>query len=471
MRVYSLLLLGLWPSLGQSITQEEYVRTVLEKNKNLKALDVLSNAAKERERETDVLTATQLSASLSRFDKDWPSESASPTFSGSSGQSAQLILQKQTSFGLSGRLGVDLSQTSLHSFSFGPTQPPSDQKFANLTPSVELSQSLWQDAFGKMISIQRQILLNQSETAKSSAETQKRFFTMQAKNTYYRLAFAREHLRVSKEAVANAEKIYGLVDSKFKMNLTERSDLLQSKALLQSRKIALRSSELEEESASLAFNSLREIDSKEVQEALETFEELNLEASHSSPDVKNHPELVQMTKQLSLASNAVALANEGQKPKLEIFGSYSLLSRQGEVSKTVSKLRDPYQPANVIGLRLSLSLDRDAVAASTRAKKLEEAALRYQLDAKSEELKQTQSRLLSQLSATTSIYATSKDLVANQKEKLENEQKEFRNGRSTTYQLLMFTQDKTDAEEKQLQIAYQILLLHHQLALFEESKS
>jgi outer membrane protein TolC len=67
------------------------------------------------------------------------------------------------------------------------------------------------------------------------------------------------------------------------------------------------------------------------------------------------------------------------------------------------------------------------------------------------------------------MYETSKQLELIQKQKLDNEQKEYKNGRSTTYQLLMFAQDLAQAELARLESAYRLALLDIQLSLYQDT--
>jgi outer membrane protein TolC len=68
------------------------------------------------------------------------------------------------------------------------------------------------------------------------------------------------------------------------------------------------------------------------------------------------------------------------------------------------------------------------------------------------------------------MLAIAKNLEEIQQAKLKNEQIEFRNGRSTTYQILMFAQDLANAELSRLKAVYDILLIDIQLGLFQEER-
>ncbi len=65
--------------------------------------------------------------------------------------------------------------------------------------------------------------------------------------------------------------------------------------------------------------------------------------------------------------------------------------------------------------------------------------------------------------------AVAEKLEGLQRKKLANEQKEYGNGRSTTYQILMFTQDLANAELARLQALYSLKIIEAQLRMYERT--
>ena len=70
------------------------------------------------------------------------------------------------------------------------------------------------------------------------------------------------------------------------------------------------------------------------------------------------------------------------------------------------------------------------------------------------------------LSESKETLKLSRTMESAQKSKLENERSRLRQGRTTTYQVLLFEQDYTNAQASTLAIANQIIALNAQLKLF-----
>src|SRR5690606_19469532 len=90
----------------------------------------------------------------------------------------------------------------------------------------------------------------------------------QAESAYWALSLARERVRLSEENLSRAEKIRSWNASRARMELVDRSDVLQSDAAVLARKLELASARDEMEAAARAFNTLRGLDSAKVTEDL-----------------------------------------------------------------------------------------------------------------------------------------------------------------------------------------------------------
>ena len=173
---------------------------------------------------------------------------------------------------------------------------------------------------------------------------------------------------------------------------------------------------------------------------------------------------------LAASELSIALEEDKTKPSLDLFGSYTLTGNRENPAEAVKNVADPYQPTSVIGLRLNMTLDRDLLKSQVEAQKVRKMALQKQYEDTERSLNKDLQGLLTKRQSATELYEISRGLEGIQRNKLENEQYNYRNGRSTTYQLLMFTQDLAQSEFNRLESAYQIAILDIQLQLFKENK-
>jgi outer membrane protein TolC len=113
-----------------------------------------------------------------------------------------------------------------------------------------------------------------------------------------------------------------------------------------------------------------------------------------------------------------------------------------------------------------MTLDRELIKSQTDAARLRRSAAQSQYDDLDRRLKRAAQDLAVHRSEAVNIYKMSKSLEEVQAEKLKNEQNQYRNGRSTTYQLLMFSQDLAQAELGRVKAAYSVHMIDAQLRQF-----
>ncbi|MFM2200104.1 MAG: hypothetical protein RL769_157, partial [Pseudomonadota bacterium] len=100
-------------------------------------------------------------------------------------------------------------------------------------PTLEVSLPIWQNSFGRSTRAQRDSLLYSNQAQQYLAKTDAISQLVEAEKTYWFLVYARKVLEINKRALENAKKIYDYVYKKNQMNLGDKSDVLQAKALLE----------------------------------------------------------------------------------------------------------------------------------------------------------------------------------------------------------------------------------------------
>ncbi len=450
-----------------AISAQDYVNQVLANQPALKAQKAQVEAATLDEAQTEVAKSYQLQSTLSSTVDKRPQDSLTNTYDSLTAHSLKTSLSRQFSTGTVAKLSVDLLQTSLDNVTISPQAPKKDLGFVKISPSIEVSQPLWQGKGGKTLSLQEKALRDQTGIQKSILEQRTRGLELAAKAAYYRLSFARDRVSIAKNTLETAEKIQSFVLSKQALNLLEKGDLLQSQALVAGRKLELDDAEMEEKAAALQFNSLRGEPSDSVPDELSSLKSTSVAQLEITPDLENRPEVKVAKAQIELAESSIKLSEDKVSPQLNAFSMHGFQSREDTFANSAKKINDPYYPVTTIGLTLSMTTDRDLVQASVNSAKAKKAASEYMLEDARRNLQSEVYGLLDKQKDAINLYNLAKSVEKIQKEKLDNEQKQHRNGRSTTYQLLMFSQDLALAELSRIKAAYNLQMIQAQLAQYK----
>lgn len=378
-----------------------------------------------------------------------------------------LGFEKQFDFGLAAKLSYTLfnnNTSNLPALIF----PNGVNAYTSGQTQLDLNQSLWRNFFGKETRA-TETVAEASSLATHYGESFKLKQTLaQAENAYFRLAIANESVRLEQELLDRAKKILDWTTRRVANHLTDRIDMLQSKASYQARAISLQAALEEQRTAKLAFNQFRNlsedrVDDEVVLASTDSIQGFKAPArAATSDDIK----AAQQNERLVRATNELAL--QKAQPDLNIFATAAFNGVDRYLSPAVSSSFSTQNPYYILGLKFSMPLyfldtaeirggrvkQQLAAESSTRQKVLESEQLYQDL---SQKLSEAQSRL-----------KMADELVALQKEKLEYEKYRFNLGRTTTYQVLTFEQDYAQALIARLRVEREILATHSQLKTFTE---
>ena len=468
-----------WPSLilafcvslpvrAAEYTEEQYVTDVLAVNKELQASVQEIRASQLDETQIDLQLSPQLNSSVAINQDRRQQQFSSPSYESANTLMANASVSQQTSLGTSFKVGMEATQMQLKGINLGPTVPGFDADLARLSPSIEVAQSLWQNAWGYSIELQRSAQSSATRIREKQLGAIQMGQRLEARLAYARVVFARERVLNAERALANANKIMKYIQDKAMRNLAEPSDLLQSQALVASRELELKQAEGERDEASVFFNALRQTNGS-LPAQLQPLKAIAQTSKSSQLDVNHRVELAVYDEQLQLSSAAIELEREKTKPTLEAFASYAVLSTREELINTPSGFGSPYQPNTTLGLRLSMPLDRELVDRQLQASSVRKNVTELRKENERNTLQKQLSSLMVQRKDSLETLALAEKLETLQRKKLANEQQEYRNGRSTTYQILMFSQDLASAEFAKLQVLYALKIVDSQLRMFERN--
>lgn len=375
-------------------------------------------------------------------------------------------LSQQTRFGFAGKITYNLMYTDI--VGVNPVFVPTS-KFHDAKPMIELTQSLWKNAFGREARAQEG-LIEASALALNHAESYKaRVKRSEAEIAYWRVFFARQAVTVQKEALGRGVKLRDWNERRVRSQLGDKADLLQSEAALEVRKLELQGAQDELAAASRAFNSLRGLDAETVEEELDAPEAEQVEAlSAVLKGEKPREDTEAAAEQLRAADLSASLGAERARPTFDLFGGYAYNGRDTASSGALTDALKADKPTWVAGLRFSTSLDfgmaSDVRAGYARERNAADLNLQRRFFDDQREWKDLSARF----GDAKRRFKLTRGIEQIQKEKLAHEKERLSRGRTTTYQLLLFEQDFAQAQLSRIRAQAEVLQLAAQMKLYAE---
>ena len=254
------------------------------------------------------------------------------------------------------------------------------------------------------------------------------------------------------------------------MNLGDNADVLQARALVEATMFQLQLAQNQEKAARRNFNTYIHKSAEEAAPILDGINYVSLEkviVPASKPGDRFDVKAAEA--QSRLAQSAATVVGERNKPSLDLYGSYALNGRDEEFNQAMKNAGYTERDTAFVGVRMNIPLNLSATSdVKAGALKAERAAqLTYQYKQFTQE--QDWTNLVQQLGEAKENLRLASNIVNAQKTKLENERIRLRQGRTTTYQVLLFEQDFSQSEVNRVQVASQILGLQAQIKLYQAS--
>ena len=384
-------------------------------------------------------------------------------------RNSQVGISQISDFGLSTKLYYSLNHVTykgLNTANF-PNPKLSSSNYQSI-PTIEVSLPLWQNRFGASTKAAKDLAFFSNEYQKLTAKAVSVTAIVTAEQSYWNLVAARKIVEIQKNALKSAEQILSYVSKKEKMNLGERGDVLQAKALLETRKLSVKQAENDEKIASRDFNKQRYIDSAEVTEKLLPFNFDKLK-SFLVPKIKGGDRFDIKAFEANMKA-AVAIAKideESNKPSLNLYGSYLQNQIQGGATDALNASLNKNGRAGTVGVKLSMPVNFGLTSEIRRGDLQSAAAAKKNYQQKVFEQENDWQNLVQNLEIYKENLGLAQAIEVAQKSKLENERKMLREGRTTTYQILLFEQDFLNSEMTKIQLAYKIANLIAQQKLYQ----
>ncbi len=386
-------------------------------------------------------------------------------------QNYQIGVSNSSSLGFDSKIYYSLNKINYKDFDTSRfPNPDLAKRNFQTNPVIELNIPLIRNFLGKAIKANQKLIISEQQVNKLTAQQLSQNTIIEAYKAYYNLFFSREKLKITKNALKQAQNIYDNAKKKLAMNLGENADLLQAKAMVEQKNLELQQNQNLIAEYSRQFNKIRYCEADKTIPIIGRidFDEL------VKFNLPNHINNSLIATKIAKAKMENAIANneiiiENNKANLAINSYYAFKGVEGSINSAISSSSDPRGREGAIGLNLSLSLNNDAVnkikSASQSNSKIAKNLYHYQ------EFLEDRSwlDLVSNLKNLQKSLVLAKSIENAQKLKLENEKILLNQGRSTTYQILLFQQEYLMSQLNTIEIAKQINNIIIDSKLYQEN--
>jgi outer membrane protein TolC len=293
----------------------------------------------------------------------------------------------------------------------------------------------------------------------------------QAESVYWRLVLARDSVRVAKDTLERQLKLRDWNANRVKMQLADRSDYLQSEAVVEARRLELRGAEDEERAAARAFNSLRSLDSDEVPEKLQSLVGTELDRLSPPARAQFREDVLAAEQQARLQEASAEIGRERNKPQLDFYAALSTNGRDVVQGSAINESFTLQRQNNTVGLRFVAPLNFGATSDAREGYARERQAASTNLERRRFEQEREWQDLSRRFEDAKARLKLARTYESAQREKLNHERDRQRRGRTTTFQVLMFEQDYSMAQLAHLQAQAQLLQILTQMKTFSPSPS
>jgi len=372
----------------------------------------------------------------------------------------QIGFSQTSDFGLSSNLYYSMVHTTYKNLTLPSSisNPELAKDNYQTIPTLELSLPLWQNRLGAATRANKDSTYFSNMSQKLTAKALSVAELVAAEKAYWMLVYARKAVAIQQQALASAKKILDYVVRREKMNLGDKADVLQARASFESKQLLLKQAENDEKIAEKIFNKQRGLVTEMVAEQLQNFDLTNLQTT-LIPVVKEADRYDIKASEASMKSSIAAakLEEENAKPSVSLYGSYSLNQVQSSAQLAFNNSLAPNGNAGKIGVQFSMPINFGLTSDIKTGALKEASAAKLTYRQKLLDQENDWQSLVQNMASYKENLKLSLLIESAQKSKLENERKRLKQGRTSTYQVLLFEQDFSNAELTTQQIAYKLL--------------
>lgn len=455
-------------SFGDTLTLDQFLAQVSEKNQSVTASKLIAESADERANEGKLLFRPSIFAQAQSAVDKKPTTNVNAQGDRTDNNFFAVGLLQQFNFGLQGKLGYNFSHTKIYNAS-PAFLPRSD--FHDGVASLELTQSLWRNFWGRETRSQETIISSQSKANKYVENYRVKATLAQAESLYWSLSQLRKVVKVQKESLERAQKIRGWNQKRLSSGLAESSDFLQADSNAKAREYEMKTALQDEKSLQRALNSLRGQNNDVVNEELEPVNSAKIKSLEIPAKAELRDDTKAALEAQKITKASADLSIEKNKPVFEVYGTYALNGRDAKRDQAMTNSFKTDHDTKAIGLRFVAPLDFGTTGDNISGYKKDQIAAEQNFQRKLFEQEQQWNDLTAKFEDAKIKLSLVEKIEEAQKIKASNERDRLNKGRTVTFQVLNFEQDYAQSELARIQSETNILNLYSQLKIFSAGGS
>jgi outer membrane protein len=460
---FSLLISVMGTLRAQELSLSAYLDQALTQSEDIRAIEMEVQSLRAEIDARDLELSPTLELELNRFWDRRPSFGSNTQISG---EGADLTLSKPFATGTEISLLSGLEASRYQSAALG------DQNLFNW--EVGVSQSLWQNSFGRQTRLRRKRDQSELRTRFLSLMTERQRLLIEYEWLYWDLAYAQEEVRIREENLGRSRRILTWIQNRLRRAAAERIDSLQAEALVTSRDLQLQVARdnLKRIEASLAerFSGISELKPQQTdfhQERALSSLLIPLEFSPSTPILLD---ALRARAETDYSRYLSQWEKDRLKPVLEVGYAYGQLGLDASRSQARREAFNNSNRYQEVGVVLATPLNFPLISQSRRAFEIraEAQGLRAERLTRGSEIQWTD--LERNVREQKVRVDTALKLSKLQRDKSNEERTRYERGRTTAFQAITFEQEAAESELLVLQLLAQLRRTEAQARAYTQSQ-
>lgn len=453
------------PETATTLSLQTYLEQVKSGNPEVRAAVESITANEHRLQEAELPLSPEFYAQFMKLDDKKPT--AQPTMMGTETEVTRWRagIRKQTDFGLGLDLSFTSQRTNIHDTSpmFMPVP-----NYMESSASLQLSQSLWRNAFGE--STRNLVAAGKAAAEATLFESKHRLKTalLNAQNIYWALVSYNQIVKLQQENVERAKRLRDYMVGRTKMKLFDDTDSMQTQASFETRELELQRSLDERANLMRQFNTLRGLDSDDVPTLDELPTREMMVDVEKVPTGKMSRDDFQQMRANARAALAKAKAERSKlMPQLDLVAAVATNGRDGQTRDSFYQAQTDRYPTWSVGVNFSVALDFFRVSDVKRGYREAQTVAEY-LE-KGADFNETRvwDDLVKQKKEAQGRYERSTSLEKLQTELVKRMRQRLLDGRTTTFEAINIEQGLAVAQIQRVKSQLDLLQVHNAIKTFE----
>jgi len=285
--------------------------------------------------------------------------------------------------------------------------------------------------------------------------------TQQVIDLYYGVAATQARMKNAQTAVERADRLLAFVRNNSRLGLTEKKDILQAEAQLRATRADLEGVKTAWEQQRTNLNRLmgRPWDEEIVVSPADgpAVNSNNVDALIAESEA-NNADLVRLEAQLKIAEATLKVAKDKYKSKVDLVMTAG--TRNGSWPGNSAS-----DYAATVNLEFQRPLSRQGLKAQVFKAQLDQDIARREIEKTRDDIRYRIRGLVSEITTTQAALSALKERLATEREKMEETQYRYRNGRADTSQVIQFENELSFAELSVDQQEIELARKQHSLQL------